>query len=258
MTTSAALTFVPPLPVQSVCAQAVQTVTKLKRRGLEYSELLARHMSRGGAVDINTLKRICQVLDQGVDVKALANNLNEDGGPSSDYLSFQLFGGNAGRHWVKDELRKLERVTQMEAGISVEASTGHSSPLRMAGKIIKIDDALGIVFGWAIVSKIDGDPYFDVQGDHIPEDSMLGAAVDFMSNSRVLGDMHESDEGGTVLFAFPMTEDIGKAFGIVCKTTGLMIGVKPLHAATLEKFKDGTYTGFSIGGRRLEDEDATE
>jgi hypothetical protein len=35
-----------------------------------------------------------------------------------------------------------------------------------------------------------------------------------------------------------------------------MIGVKPASEDTLTKFKDGTYTGFSIGGRRVKDEAA--
>jgi len=123
-------------------------------------------------------------------------------------------------------------------------------------EVIKVDASLGIVFGWAMVSKVDGEDYFDTQGDHIPEDAMLKASADFMEHSRTLGDMHESDEGGSIVFAFPMTADVAKAFGITTKTTGLMIGVKPLRKSTLEKFSDGTYTGFSIGGRREIDEAA--
>lgn len=123
-------------------------------------------------------------------------------------------------------------------------------------EVIKVDKSLGIVFGWAMVSKQNGEDYFDVQGDHIPEDAMLKASADFMEHSRALGDMHKEDEGGSIVFAFPMTEDIAKAFGITTKTTGLMIGVKPLRKSTLEKFSDGTYTGFSIGGQRELDEAA--
>jgi hypothetical protein len=56
------------------------------------------------------------------------------------------------------------------------------------------------------------------------------------------------------VFAFPMTTDIAKAFGVETKTTGLMIGLKPDNNAMLAKFKSGELTGFSIGGFRIEDE----
>ena len=121
--------------------------------------------------------------------------------------------------------------------------------LKAAGDIVKVDDTLGIVFGWAIISKIKGEPYFDTQGDHIPEDAMLKATVNFMASDPVLGDMHKEAEGGTIIFAFPMTEEIAKSYGITTDQTGLMIGAKPENPETLAKFKDGTYTGFSIGGR---------
>ncbi len=119
---------------------------------------------------------------------------------------------------------------------------------------IKIDDELGLVFGWLIISKIDGEPYWDTQDDYIPEDAMLRASAKFMASERILGDMHTKVEGGVVLFAFPLTTDIAAAYEITTKQTGLMIAVKPDDPATLEKFRDGTYTGFSIGGRRIIDE----
>jgi hypothetical protein len=83
---------------------------------------------------------------------------------------------------------------------------------------------------------------------------MLGAAVDFMQNSRVAKEMHAGDSKGSVLFAFPLTTEIAKSFGIETSTTGLMIAMKPDNADMLAKFKSGELTGFSIGGRRITDE----
>jgi hypothetical protein len=57
-----------------------------------------------------------------------------------------------------------------------------------------------------------------------------------------------------VVFAFPLTEDIGKAMGIESQKTGLMIAMQP-PAEILIKYKSGEYTGFSIGGRRVVDEE---
>jgi hypothetical protein len=121
--------------------------------------------------------------------------------------------------------------------------------------VIKVDKQLGLVFGFAIVSKQDGADYFDLQGDHIPEGAMLEAATDFMLHSRMAKEMHRGSEKGTVVFAFPLTTEIAKALDIATKTTGLLIAMKPT-AEVLGKFADGTYTGFSIGGSRVTDEAA--
>lgn len=118
--------------------------------------------------------------------------------------------------------------------------------------VLKVDDSLGLVFGWGIVCNQFGKAYFDTQGDHIPESSMLEAATDFMLNSRVSGDMHVKADG-SVVFAFPLTTDIAKAFGIESDVTGLMIAIKPSDEV-LAKFKSGDYTGFSIGGKYIDNE----
>ncbi len=122
-------------------------------------------------------------------------------------------------------------------------------------RILKVDDELGLVLGWAIICTIEGQEYFDKQGDFIPDESMLAAATDFMLNSRVAKEMHVGEEKGTVVFAWPMTAEIAKAFGIETNQTGLMIAMKPDNPEMLEKFRDGTYNGFSIGGRRIETEE---
>lgn len=124
----------------------------------------------------------------------------------------------------------------------------------LRAEVLKVDAGLGLVMGHAIVCTKDGEPYFDLQGDHIPEDSMLKAALDFMENSQVAKEMHSGEQAGTVVFAWPMTADIAKAFRIVTDTTGLMIAMRP-DADMLKRFQLGELTGFSIGGLRLEDEE---
>ena len=121
-------------------------------------------------------------------------------------------------------------------------------------EVVKVDDTLGLVMGYAIICKEDGEPYFDLQGDHVPEEAMLKAALDFMENSQVAKEMHTGEQAGSVVFAFPMTEDIAKAFNILTMKTGLMIAMKP-DADMLQKFQLGELTGFSIGGLRGEDEE---
>lgn len=123
-----------------------------------------------------------------------------------------------------------------------------------SGDLAKVDESLGLVFGFAIVCKVDGEDYYDVQGDFIPEDAMLAASCEFMQGARVAKEMHAGEAKGTVVFAFPMTTDIAKALGITTPKTGLLIAMKPDSEDILAKFRDGTYTGFSIGGSRIKDE----
>jgi hypothetical protein len=132
-------------------------------------------------------------------------------------------------------------------------------------EVLKVDDTLGIVLGWAIICNTgvniskgeEGEPYFDKQGDHIPEYSMLEATTDFMLHSRKAGEMHWKDKDGeaigkgVVVFCWPMTAEIAKAFGIETKQTGLMIAMKPEEDEILEKFRTGEYKGFSIGGNYI-------
>lgn len=131
------------------------------------------------------------------------------------------------------------------------------SSFELRTEVVKVDDRLGLVMGYAIVCTEDGQPYFDLQGDHIPEDTMLKAALDFMEHSQVAKEMHTGEQAGTVVFAWPMTEDIAKAFGVLTRQTGLMIAIKP-SKDMLEKFQLGELTGFSIGGERLKDEEVVE
>jgi len=121
-------------------------------------------------------------------------------------------------------------------------------------QVLKVDEELGLVFGWAIVCKIDGEPYFDTQGDHIPEDALIKATLDF-AEVRVAGDMHQGEDVGSIPFIFPLTTDVAKSLNIETPVTGLLIAMRPSDPEILEKFRSGDYTGFSIGGRRIVDEE---
>ena len=127
----------------------------------------------------------------------------------------------------------------------------------LRAEVLKVDDSLGLVMGYAIICMEKGEPYFDLQGDHIPDQSMLEASLDFMENSQVAREMHNGERAGTVVFAWPMTAEIAKAFGVTTERTGLMIAMRP-DKDMLEKFQLGELTGFSIGGERLKDEEVED
>lgn len=125
-------------------------------------------------------------------------------------------------------------------------------------QVLKVDMEHGLVFGWAIICKVNGIDYYDLNVDrdtfervpeHIPETTMLKAAVEFMhGDERPGNEMHRGPDLGKFVFAFPLTTDIAKALGIETAKTGLLVAYKP-PAAVLAKFKDGTYKGFSIEGK---------
>lgn len=158
--------------------------------------------------------------------------------------------GAGGDDPLKAKRRKARLYAQIAAANMGAAVTGK---MQKFAKVEAINKKLGMVFGFGIVCKEDGVDYFDLQDDHIPEDAMLKAAADFSDGARMHREMHDG-ESGQWLFIFPMTGDIAKAFGITTRKTGLMLGFKP-SADVLAKFEDGTYTGFSIGGLRITDEE---
>lgn len=114
-------------------------------------------------------------------------------------------------------------------------------------EVAKVDDELGLVVGWAIICDEDGVDYFDLQGDHIPQDVMLKSTFAFAKSARVAKEMHEGDARGEVVFIFPMTAEIAKSIGVQTQKHGLLIGMAP-DEEMLAKFKSGELRGFSIGG----------
>lgn len=129
-------------------------------------------------------------------------------------------------------------------------------------RIAKVDESLGLVFGWAIVCKVNGEDYYDLNIDrstgervpeHIPEDAMTKAALGLMEEGAPGNEMHAGPDSGHYPFLFPLTTDIAKAMGIQTEKTGLMCAYKP-EPKVLAKFVDGTYTGFSIEGARIKSE----
>lgn len=154
---------------------------------------------------------------------------------------------------------------------------------KVAEKIVKVNDVLsvdeehGLVFGYAIVSKIRTDAgafedYYDLNVDaegihkgervpeHITENAMFKAAVDAAESGMQMpgNDMHAGPDVGSYYFMFPVTEEIAKALDWQVKKTGLVVGYHPANDDVLAKFKNGTYTGFSIEGARVDYEEIEE
>lgn len=115
--------------------------------------------------------------------------------------------------------------------------------------VAKVDTSNKLVFGWGTVCQKNGDPYYDTDNQHFPEDVAIKGWVEFMKNARVSKAMHEGEQVGDVVFAFPATDDIIKSLGMTLgDQSGIIVGVVINDEATLNKFYTGVYKGFSIGG----------
>jgi hypothetical protein len=146
-------------------------------------------------------------------------------------------------------------------------ATANDDKILKVSEVLSVDEEHGIVIGWGIVCKVDGEPYYDLNIDtdgvhkgkrvpeHITEDAMFKAAAEAVSDGLLAGnEMHDGPDSGHYCFLFPLTDAIAKALDITTKRTGLLLGYKP-EPEVLAKFKNGTYTGFSIEGARVEFEE---
>jgi hypothetical protein len=117
-------------------------------------------------------------------------------------------------------------------------------------KVVKTDDKLGLVFGWALASTIDGGatPHVDLQRDAIiGDDELIKVAADFMERSAVSDVMHDDKADGKIVFAMPLTKDVANALGVTTKVHGLAIAMRP-SPETFKRFVKGELKAFSIAG----------
>ena len=175
---------------------------------------------------------------------------------------------DAGASWDWDEYQPHLTLSYDGADVDLEKIVPFDGPLefgpevfdqvkedwkqgiteKMASKIIKIDDEMRMVFGWASVITEKGKTVVDTQGDVIEPSELMKATTDFMEDARVAKAMHDGDGIGEVLHSFPLTNEIAKSLGIETDREGWIVGVKVNNDEIWKKVKDGTYRAFSIGG----------
>jgi len=137
---------------------------------------------------------------------------------------------------------------------------GRMDNFQSESKILKVSSQLGLIFGFAAICKVDGEQFVDSDNEYYTEESMLADTTEFAKSKRVACTMHARDENGQpvqdggVIHTFPLTTEIAKALDIQTRITGLLIALAPDDPATLEKAKNGEFTGFSIGGGIIEAE----
>ncbi|HET9893241.1 MAG TPA: hypothetical protein VFQ42_22375 [Mycobacterium sp.] len=116
--------------------------------------------------------------------------------------------------------------------------------------VYKLDEKLGLVFGWALATSLDGGatPHVDLQKDAIVgDDELIKIAAEFMEASAANDVLHDENPDGKIVFAMPLTKAVCAALGIQSDTHGLAIAMKP-SPETFKRFLSKELNAFSIGG----------
>lgn len=127
------------------------------------------------------------------------------------------------------------------------------------GTFSKLDTDKQLAFGWASVTKLNGVPVVDKQGDYIDLDDLEDAAYTYVRKSRVGGDMHRRSmwvdsphQVSDLVESFVVTDDKVKAMKLPDDTPrGWWVGFKVHDPTAWEMVKKGERRGFSIHGRGL-------
>ena len=106
---------------------------------------------------------------------------------------------------------------------------GSLDRLAFFGEISKVDDEKKMVWGYASTEAVDS------HGEIVSKEAMKNAWEDYMKFANVR-EMHQPSAVGVV-----------KDYSFDGK--GVFIGVKVVGQDAWEKFKEGVYKGFSIGGK---------
>jgi hypothetical protein len=126
------------------------------------------------------------------------------------------------------------------------------------GKVLKIDESLRTVYGWASVITKNDEPLVDRQGDIINEPTLQKAAHGFILDDRAGKVMHRGKRVADVVESCVLTKELQKVLGnVVCKDaegnaiTGWFIGMKvrPDDDGLWAKVVAGDFPTFSIGGQ---------
>lgn len=147
-------------------------------------------------------------------------------------------------------ISSVDTPAQETATVRLIKRRGANRQIEATARVAKLNDELGLVFGWALTTKAAGQDYYDLHGDNILEEDLIKVAAEYLAAGAPTDEMHDEEPDGRVVFAMPLTAEVAKAFGIDTDTHGLMVAIKP-SPEVFAKFKSGELTGFSIGGYGL-------
>lgn len=124
----------------------------------------------------------------------------------------------------------------------------YQQPLSSTVQILKIDQDQHLVYGVVLIPDIQ-----DAQGDIISRQDVQQAAHQFVADyslgKSALGDNHTTQaKNSNVVESYIAPQDLSINNKAVSKGSWVLVS-KVLDKRIWRKIKDGTYTGYSIGGR---------
>lgn len=96
--------FKPPAAVAREAARGLELRQKFKRGGTEVGVVWARDLKNQRNLSEDTMKRMKGYFARHK-VDKRAKNFGDDDSPSAGYIAWLLWGGDAGRDWVKEQLQ---------------------------------------------------------------------------------------------------------------------------------------------------------
>jgi hypothetical protein len=152
----------------------------------------------------------------------------------------------------KLKLTKLEFLSSCDVPAQGDGARAllikSADAFELRAKVVKTDDALGLIFGYAFSTSLDGGktPHVDCQDDAIDPD-FLKTVTEFIEAGGKTDVNHDFESDGKIVYAWPLLPEINAAMGITSEKMGLAVAVKP-SAETYKRFQSGELTGFSIAG----------
>lgn len=119
---------------------------------------------------------------------------------------------------------------------------------RVPSKIIKLDAARRMAYGFASVVTKDGEPVNDQQGDEMDMDNVRKVVHEYIREERVGKAMHDGPQIGEILDSFVMDAEVQKALGVDFGCEGWLVGFHVTDDATWARVESGELAAFSIGG----------
>lgn len=234
--------FVPPVEVQAAAKRAMEN-------GHERAEFTAK-LAKGEGIDAEEVRQIAA---------------HFGGKVTSTNILLYAFGGPHGARWAARVVKKLDKDAE-QARLDAEQGIDKGEvACLLGGKIVKVDAAQHLVFGWASICEIEGRPVTDTQGDQILPATIEESAYDFVLNSRVAGEMHEGGKNGIAKIGQlveSMVFTAGKTPAMLQSLTGQginavmdmpfcgwWIGFKVTDPDTWAAITAGQLVAFSIGGK---------
>lgn len=149
-----------------------------------------------------------------------------------------------------DELKEKLKTALTSIEVTDVSFSGYSADqtIFVSGSVLKADEEQQIVYGFASVVEVDGEPLVDLHGDIIEEADLIKAAHRFMSQYRHGHVQHSGEEVGEVVESLVFTKDLQQALGIDLGMVGWFCGYKVKDPEVWKMVKQGNLPMFSIGG----------